>query len=909
MDQYRYKRLDHDQPIFRLLRLHQGSRGELTCNLFEALLHHDDVIQYEALSYTWGAPGTPRIVTVDEQKLAITENLYQALISLRRPYTDRILWIDAVCIDQSNTKERSHQVAQMSDIYKQADSVVFFLGPATYSTDAFMDYMGHVQQVRSKYAYRSWARDDQRWKIIQEAVQEEMGKLDIDLLSLGLKGLLNRPWFLRVWILQEVVNAKNAIVCCGRKEIAASVFSISPIIFKVSPSVHCQSVIDIMPGPWRKTSWWSKGPCLYTLLSKFGGAQATESQDLIYALRGIATDKESPILTPDYDKSEECLVRDIVRFLFDFEYDAKMGWSMLGTVRDAIRGLEQIKDRIFMERIKTGEMRRLDGLLQAPGFTFSPTVVEAAIQHDKTGQMMKLFMQNSKDFGISTQTLLTAVEKGSVPVVEVLERYLGGGVAAATKETLLIAANNRRHGDDMVTYFLARDPDLGDDGQTVAEVAARNSTQATRIVRQLLGRGIRITMTPQLHKNALKSGCYEELVLLFVHYPPRGLRMSDEAVDVDANKSADGAAENARIVFRSIARFLITYANYEYTLFDVFRQSCRQIEEHGYNFLEELTLCAAEVFKEGGHSLSTQRGQFEQINGTLDWITEESGFSLYITIGVVKASIEGNFTGRMSRLLKQKRDSIDIDPDAAAEIIRTYHRGESDDLSMINLIFQYGDGQFRYTNVMSQALTKRYRDPETRPHAGLLHAVNMHRDAGLLRWLLSCGANPDERNSNGNTLLTYTAQNCQTVALLLSYGADPNIQPGLSGYCALHPAKAGADYEALELFLVCGANPNIVDGYEGNTLLQGAACRGDIGSVKLLLQYGADATIRTDDGKGVEDLTKSNAIISLLREHSSQSLAGMHGISPSVQDIMRDHGLVPNPHNRLLGTRLSWHIP
>lgn len=105
MDQYRYKRLDHDRPTFRLLRLHQGNLGELTCNLFEALLHHDTLIQYEALSYTWGASATPRSVTVDEQKLAITENLYQALISLCRPYTDRILWIDAICIDQGNKKE------------------------------------------------------------------------------------------------------------------------------------------------------------------------------------------------------------------------------------------------------------------------------------------------------------------------------------------------------------------------------------------------------------------------------------------------------------------------------------------------------------------------------------------------------------------------------------------------------------------------------------------------------------------------------------------------------------------------------------------------------------------------------------------------------------------------------------
>ncbi|KAH0490081.1 hypothetical protein TgHK011_001565 [Trichoderma gracile] len=258
---------------------------------------------------------------------------------------------NAICIDQANKKERSHQVAHMSEIYRQADSVIFFLGRATYQTDAFMEYMSYVQEERNKHAYRSWNRDDKRWS------------------------LLNRSWFLRVWILQEVANAKSAVVYCGKKNIPANVFSIAPIIFDVKPSKHCQSVIDIMPGPWRKTSWWSKSPCLYTLLLNFGGSQATESRDLIYALKGIATDKESSILTPDYDKSEECLVRDVVRFLFNFDYDTKMDWNMLATIRDAINNLGTIKDRIFKERVMAGEANLLE-------------------KNDKIGQMMKLLMRH-----------------------------------------------------------------------------------------------------------------------------------------------------------------------------------------------------------------------------------------------------------------------------------------------------------------------------------------------------------------------------------------------------------------------------------------------------------------------------------------------------------------------------------
>ncbi|KAM0512784.1 hypothetical protein ACHAPE_008537 [Trichoderma viride] len=451
-----------------------------------------------------------------------------------------------------------------------------------------------------------------------------------------------------------------------------------------------------MPGPWRKTSWWSKDPCLYTLLSKFGGAQATESQDLVYALRGIATDKESPILTPDYDKSEECLVRDIVRFLFDFEYDAKMAWSMLGTVRDAIRGLEQIKDRIFLERIKAGEASRLNSLLQAPGFTFSPAhVVPAAIQYDMTGQMTKMLMKHAKGYEIDTSTLRSAVGQGSVPMVQVLEHHLGNGAAVATIGMLLAAAANHRHGGDMVAYILGRNPDLDDCGVAtrVAEVAASNSTQAARIIQQLLGRGNRITMTQSLHENAFENECYEEVFLPFLDYPPVGLQIRDEAADVDTNKSVDDAAENARTVFKSIFKFLLDYENYDDTVFDMFRRSYRRIKGRG--FLEELALCVAEVSKERDCSLPA---------GMLSYIVAESRLDLCMTIAVLKASIEGTFTSGISLILAQNGDSVDIDPDVAAEIIHAYDLGEQDNLLVMKFIFQYRDGQFRYTKIVEQWL-------------------------------------------------------------------------------------------------------------------------------------------------------------------------------------------------------------
>jgi hypothetical protein len=56
--------------------------------------------------------------------MAITKNLKEALVSLRLTEGPRHLWVDAVCIDQANVKERNHQVAQMGTIYANASSLV-----------------------------------------------------------------------------------------------------------------------------------------------------------------------------------------------------------------------------------------------------------------------------------------------------------------------------------------------------------------------------------------------------------------------------------------------------------------------------------------------------------------------------------------------------------------------------------------------------------------------------------------------------------------------------------------------------------------------------------------------------------------------------------------------------------------
>ncbi|KAF2177019.1 HET-domain-containing protein, partial [Zopfia rhizophila CBS 207.26] len=195
-------------------------------------------------------------------------------------------WVDVRCINQDNEKERGHQVQQMGNIYSQADQVIFWLGLETLATEVLMDSLKQLQEECIRHAYKDWQHLD------LETLQRK-----------GTELLLERPWFQRVWILQEVANANAAVVCTGNRSVPARIFALTPWLTGVRPKPHCQAVLDIMPGRSRKDSWWSQKRDLYTLLVKFNGSKASDERDMIYALLGISSDaRDNDSLRADYTK-------------------------------------------------------------------------------------------------------------------------------------------------------------------------------------------------------------------------------------------------------------------------------------------------------------------------------------------------------------------------------------------------------------------------------------------------------------------------------------------------------------------------------------------------------------------------------------------------------------------------------
>ncbi|PVH78200.1 hypothetical protein DL98DRAFT_377834, partial [Cadophora sp. DSE1049] len=123
-----YPRLSENERT-RLIILEPGEpTDELRCHLKHicSLQDHD----YEALSYAWGVESLEHTIQCSGMKIQITANLDDALRQLRYPDRPRLLWVDAISINQDDLAERSRQVRIMREIYTNAAQVVIWLGPA-----------------------------------------------------------------------------------------------------------------------------------------------------------------------------------------------------------------------------------------------------------------------------------------------------------------------------------------------------------------------------------------------------------------------------------------------------------------------------------------------------------------------------------------------------------------------------------------------------------------------------------------------------------------------------------------------------------------------------------------------------------------------------------------------------------
>lgn len=138
-DTFEYTPLPDAERI-RILVLHPSDNYDdpVRCGL--EVTRRDATDPYAALSYSWGMnkdgdASLSRTIEVSGRTLDITQNLFEGLKRIRRPDSEARLWVDAVCIDQSDPEEKNHQVARMSEIYSNAAKTIAWLGEGETEKD------------------------------------------------------------------------------------------------------------------------------------------------------------------------------------------------------------------------------------------------------------------------------------------------------------------------------------------------------------------------------------------------------------------------------------------------------------------------------------------------------------------------------------------------------------------------------------------------------------------------------------------------------------------------------------------------------------------------------------------------------------------------------------------------------
>ncbi|CZR70285.1 uncharacterized protein PAC_20187 [Phialocephala subalpina] len=197
-----------ERDEIRLLSLLPGTEEDpLVCSLTHA--RRSENPPYEALSYMWGAESPKKKVILNGDERIIGENLWFALGYLR--YTDRprVMWVDAICINQENSMERCHQVSQMGKIYKEATTVIIWLGED--DNDESSSYMFNQLNVKSNLENLGATM---RIKPIWHGWKFH-----------AFEKVCQREYWSRLWIIQEVVLARKIMIQCGGFTLIWEIFS------------------------------------------------------------------------------------------------------------------------------------------------------------------------------------------------------------------------------------------------------------------------------------------------------------------------------------------------------------------------------------------------------------------------------------------------------------------------------------------------------------------------------------------------------------------------------------------------------------------------------------------------------------------------------------------------------------
>ncbi|KAI1078695.1 HET-domain-containing protein [Whalleya microplaca] len=313
--------------IVKLLPNHFGAPIE--CELEHIALKPG--ADYEAVSYHWGDASITLPILLDGKTYPVTVNLFSGLKYLRSEDSPRRLWVDSLCINQTDTTERSREVKRMRDIYKFASDVLIWLGDYEPYTRIhvkrlfdFVRTLGDSKNFKTDATLISDLKYDELWHW-QEELREFM---------------TGRQWFERMWIIQEVSvrpqpRVKNLAIApnliCGHLSLPF------PYLREIQcywsdPLYESQLALPpVCPTLTRLTSIWQgyqlvlergyksvPGQLAWLLSTAAATFKATNQRDVLYAMLGLVSAEDMPsLIEPDYSKSASQVLIDCATFIIN----------------------------------------------------------------------------------------------------------------------------------------------------------------------------------------------------------------------------------------------------------------------------------------------------------------------------------------------------------------------------------------------------------------------------------------------------------------------------------------------------------------------------------------------------------------------------------------------------------------
>jgi hypothetical protein len=325
-----------EKRMFRLLRLQPNEdEGIIKCEM--RTYRHIDNPSYTALSYTWGANRTYADIEINGARVPVRENLWDFLHQQLRHGNHGLFWIDAVCIKQSDINERNDQVQMMGSIYSRAKLVLVWLGRESVYSNIAMQALSNWYWCSPSTAQLLLTMEG---KITKRFLAR--GKNTVTAWSSeethGILSLCKKRYWSRMWIIQEIMQARCIEIQCGSESLEwyrfAQLYCYLRVDFNINKEMNTPLYNDIRTSPAMsiarmKAQDWTRmnNPSRYKGLPTFDllletsiDHECDNVRDKVYGLAGFAKYSEGFVI--DYHRSEKDVLVDAF-----YHVSAQMSWD------------------------------------------------------------------------------------------------------------------------------------------------------------------------------------------------------------------------------------------------------------------------------------------------------------------------------------------------------------------------------------------------------------------------------------------------------------------------------------------------------------------------------------------------------------------------------------------------------